>query len=331
MMDSNKERLFGIDQAKLIKMLDGFTDPQLKRVQDDVPNARGRTAREVRESLRKSVRRFYDELTSVSGGLVKSGREAVTLVFEALYLRHSGSSSYNAFDDVELPVFQGFLKAANEYSWGSASCAPGSISMMIAVAEARLEDDDSPGANGDEGTPAGGLNIGQLLHELEKIRSEPGSVERLRAELQNRLLAFVRKGTGHGQRLSDTLELMTDGDHYEFAINELRGMAFTAVYEEYKGTFFKRRDAMSRLEIGQDRIAHGVKSHLVDLTRVADLLVGFLHENPMEIPATLNPVLEGRGPEVPVLRVQTIAEQNADMTMPRNSPGDDEPRGCMIM
>ena len=303
-MKDHKDQLFGIDQAKLNQMLEKYSDAQLLRIRDHVPKARGRFAREVRDSLRKSVRRVYEELTNVPGGLVNSGREAVTLVYEALHLRHSRSSSFDTFDDVQLPVFQGLLKVADEYSWGGASCSPGSISMIVAVAEARLEDDGA----GDADHPTDGLqrslNLGQLLHALEQMTGDATQAERLRGELQHRLKLYAGQGGERETRLRNALELMTDGEHYEFAINELRGMIFTAVYEEFKGTFFRRRDEMRQMERMVDNLSDGVKSHLVDLSRVADLLVRVLRENP----TTLGAALEGRAPATPLLKVQSLAE-----------------------
>merc|ERR1712224_669995 len=43
--------------------------------------------------------------------------------------------------DVLVPLFQALFKAQNEYGWGSNSCAPGSISFVVAVLEGRLDVD----------------------------------------------------------------------------------------------------------------------------------------------------------------------------------------------
>ena len=37
------------------------------------------------------------------------------------------------------PLLQALLKAQNEYGWAGNSCAPGSISFVVAVLEGRLE------------------------------------------------------------------------------------------------------------------------------------------------------------------------------------------------
>ena len=41
--------------------------------------------------------------------------------------------------DVLVPLFQALFKAQNEYGWSSNSCAPGSVSFVVAVLEGRLD------------------------------------------------------------------------------------------------------------------------------------------------------------------------------------------------
>lgn len=97
--------------------LDGTT---LGRIQGDVPNARNASPDEVRASIRSSVRRFYRDLNDVPSGILRSGPEAISLVYRRLVLVEGLD-----LDDVRVIMFQAFLKAANEYSWGGPSCAPG--------------------------------------------------------------------------------------------------------------------------------------------------------------------------------------------------------------
>jgi hypothetical protein len=97
----------------------------------------------IRESLRLSFARFFGNLTErpVYGSPVPTGAAAVDLVYRALVCRFAGDpdSCFDLSEDVLVPLFQAVLKAHNEYGWAVNSCAPGSISFVVAVLEGRLE------------------------------------------------------------------------------------------------------------------------------------------------------------------------------------------------
>jgi len=145
------------------------------------------------------------------------------------------------------------------------------------------------------------LNFQQLLEMYDEKQATAADVETLLTECQNRLFSFVNpdyfvdsnfNSELNLNRLKMIMELITDGDHYEYAMNELRGVLFNTLHREFESEFNKRRKQYTAKDWADDAITTGMKSLLVDLCKMANIFVSVLKENPAQIPATLGTVIQ---------------------------------------
>jgi len=220
----------------------------------------------IRSSLRSSIVRFFSSLTErpVYGGLVTTGAAALDLVYKALICRFADhpASSFDVVEDVLEPLLQALLKAQNEYGWAMNSCAPGSISFVVAVLEGRL---DLAIAEEKKELPKkakGEDRYAELLAYLEGLERDlrdptPQNLEAIRAAAveiarsrpskkeettKTRTNRTQKKGGNEGTRThlskQETLRkildvIIVDPDAFDYAMNELRGLFFAELLVKY--------------------------------------------------------------------------------------------------
>jgi hypothetical protein len=252
----------------------------------------------IRASLRTSVKRFFTHLThaKVLGAAVDTGAAVLDLVYKALVCAFAKQKSglFDVLEDVLEPLFQALLKAENEYGLGARSCAPGSISFVLAVLEGRLDLD--AGANlaqarlarrleqsaqaSADGIPKPSAGLPSYRKALEDalLDPTPQGLEALRLEA-------VRRCVGAGAALEEILSIITaEPDAFDYARNELRGVFFSQLVVEFDGTlsdtFYgemdRRRSRSHRpsdvLEyVEPEYISDDMSALLDDLARVADV------------------------------------------------------------
>jgi len=163
--------------------------------------------------------------------------------------------------------------------------------MVLDVLTVRLGDEQTSVPT----TRVAGMNFQQLLELFDKKQASGVDVEVLVAECQSRLLSFVNLygciDMENVKRLEEIQELITDGDHYEYAMNELRGILFNQLHQEFSAEFNKRRAQYTDQDWRDDVITTGMKNLLVDLCKMANIFVKVLKENPIQIPNTLGTVI----------------------------------------
>jgi len=183
------------------------SQPKKESISDPEEEPLEAALEKIRGSLRRSIKRFFSGLTErpVHGALVRTGAKALDLVFKALVCRFVGDQT-NRFDiveDVFVPLFQALLKAQNEYGWERNSCAPGSISFVVAVLEGRLDTPafsvessqaGAPAEPGQRALQAGTQSLGDFRRNLLEAFREPTpqDLEAIRAEAVQTCV----KGTG---------------------------------------------------------------------------------------------------------------------------------------
>jgi hypothetical protein len=255
---------------------------------------------EIRGSLRASIGRFFSSLTErpVQGALVRTGAKAVDLVYRALVCAFAESDGFDIIDDVLLPLFQALLKAHNEYGWSSNSCAPGSISFVVAVLEGRLDLDETanPLAIAMKKKTQKNAKARDSFAELTKYRKgledalfepTPKNLEAIRAEAMQRCAGKVAAGSRPPRAtLEEIFEIIiVEPDAFAYATNELRGFFFSQLTAEFdnllKDRFYgdmdpQRRARSHRPSDGADyrepeHISDAMGSLLDDLFGVADV------------------------------------------------------------
>jgi hypothetical protein len=256
---------------------------------------------QIRVSLSRSINRFFSSLTErpVYGGLVETGAKAVDLVYKALVCMFAGheSADIDIVDDVLVPLFQALLKAQNEYGWANNSCAPGSISFVVAVLEGRLdlEESSNPLVRLDASRQPAFLRLPRTLDAFARLTQyregleeaflapTPENLEAIRAEALRRCAGrpdFSRK------KLAAILEVIAgEPEAFAYALNELRGFFFSQLAAEYDTLLAQRfygamdrqrrarshRPADTRGYREPEYISPGMGSLLDDLSRLADV------------------------------------------------------------
>ena len=167
------------------------------------------------------------------------------------------SGLFDVLEDVLEPLFQALLKAENEYGLAARSCAPGSISFVLAVLEGRLDLD--AGANlaqarlarrleqsaqaSADGIPKTSAGLPSYRKALEDalLDPTPQGLEALRLEA-------VRRCVGAGAALEEILSIITaEPDAFDYARNEVRGVFFSQLLVEFDGALAEKfYDEMDR-------------------------------------------------------------------------------------
>jgi len=163
------------------------------------------------------------------------------------------AEGFDIVADVLVPLFQALFKAQNEYGWGSNSCAPGSISFVVAVLEGRLNLearkplDPIPQQDRLQHSPG---RLSDYREALEKTFAEPTppNLEALRREATQHLR---RGGQAPAEALEEILSVITDEpDAYGYAMNELRGVFFSQLTKDYDESlaneFYREMDRQRR-------------------------------------------------------------------------------------
>jgi len=219
-----------------------FADQQIEAAYEPLEAA----LEKIRGSLRRSIKRFFSGLTErpVHGALVRTGAKALDLVFKALVCRFVGDQT-NRFDiveDVFVPLFQALLKAQNEYGWERNSCAPGSISFVVAVLEGRLDTPAfsvessqaaAPAEPGQRALQAGTQSLGDFRRNLLEAFREPTpqDLEAIRAEA---VQTCVKEHGVPWERFAEILDvIVVEPESFQYAMNELRGIFFSQLMLKY--------------------------------------------------------------------------------------------------
>ena len=109
----------------------------------DVPSCGGMSVPELRESAARSLKRLLT-LSGVQGSVVRSGAEALSLVYTRLLLTLDENPSLELESDVVLPIVSALLENDNAYGRGHPSCTMGQISRIVNAA-GRIEVDGRRG------------------------------------------------------------------------------------------------------------------------------------------------------------------------------------------
>lgn len=108
-----------------------------------------------------------------------------------------------------------------------------------------------------------------------------------------RVEALTRLGETCGRdRLRDIYETIESGEHYEWAINQLRGAFFEALAEEYDHLLAKTLDRGAEHGGGEVQMGEATYDMLQQLGRVANLYTEVVTSPAEVIPQTLGPLLQ---------------------------------------
>ena len=128
-----------------------------------------------------------------------------------------------------------------------------------------------------------------LMGEIEYINDSAIEIFQLdKSVLLDNHYAIVFEGNPElfQEALEDLMEMITEGEHYDYAMNELRGILFNQLHKEFAAEFSKRRDEYTDREWKEDVITPSMKNLLIELGKMANIFVKVMKENPMQIPET---------------------------------------------
>lgn len=185
-----------------------------------------------------------------------------------------------------MPLFQAMLKAQNEYGWGRTSCAPGSISFVVATLEGRLDLESSGSAiSSDSREGLVSTNLADSRKKLEEAFREPTpqDLEAIRAEAVQLCVKEHGVPWESFEKILDVIVL--EPESFEYAMNELRGLFFSQLmlkYDDLLATRFymdmdrQRRSGSHRPSDGlryrdPEYISPLMEEALQDLYKVADV------------------------------------------------------------
>jgi len=177
---------------------------------------------------------------------------------------------------------------------------------MLDVLVPRLGDDN--GEKQQDSKDVSKMNLQQLIDFYED-QSGRGAVDALLVELEARLINYVicpiddrpffsQKPAAMDYKMDNVtmlqkiLNTIIDGDHYEYAMNELRGILFDQLLNEHITVFNKRRAEYTDKDWKEDAIKPGMRAFLIEVCKQAHILVNVLKENPGEIPKVLIGVVD---------------------------------------
>jgi hypothetical protein len=154
----------------------------------------------------------------------------VDLVYKALVCRFAENScSFDVVEDVLEPLLQALLKAQNEYGWAGNSCAPGSISFVVAVLEGRLElkAEAAPLKLTRAGKVDRFAELAAYAKNLERAMHEP-TLQYLEAIRAEAVRCRDVRGLPERQAFEEILNVIAaEPDAFDYAMNELRGIFFS--------------------------------------------------------------------------------------------------------
>merc|ERR1712232_708230 len=127
-----------------------------------------------------------------------------------------------------------------------------------------------------------------LRELLEKARDL--DQDAICAEAQQRLLDLQAQ-PGKIEELQNIYDLMTDGSHFHYALNELRGKFFEALLAEFAHLLAKNQLAAEG-DDGGDLVTQGMEKLLRELGGIADTLLKACAEDAANIPKVLGSVLQ---------------------------------------
>jgi len=274
-----------VSASSLVRYLDSMDESALARVQTDVPHASNMSPDGVRDSLRESVRRFFENLQQVAGAIIPCGGDAVALVYHRLLLE------LRDVEEATVSLFQTLLKAQNESGPNSPACGVGSIAFVVETLLGRVSLECE-----NQGTDDMPVDLHSYLDMLEKIRKAESEPDILQVEAVSRLIEKCDR-----QRLKEIYEAIEDGDYYNWAENELRGVFFDALRHEFGHLLAKlhfREDENLPLNEDNDGFEHGPRVHMLHgmrdllnvLVTIADLFMNAVTKPSEIIPDLLKPL-----------------------------------------
>ena len=254
----------------LRKKIEKLSGNEVQVLCDEIPDlARAHySVSDVRNMLLESFDRFVG-LKEVRGGLVKDGNEAMFLVYNAIMngggfdnsdngslgkeemvvegekneggAKEAHSDKTHKNEETEkkkteqeqgllLAIGRALLENASGYGIGHYSCSQGQITRLINILYGRVNVDNPSGGGGDKlQNPE---ELSSYLKLLQKIANQ--DLDILKSEAQARLLDY-----SDIDKLKKNFDNILMGDHYEFGLNELRGMFFKCLCQEFSHSLAK--------------------------------------------------------------------------------------------
>ncbi|CAD7961404.1 unnamed protein product [Amoebophrya sp. A120] len=266
-------------------------DLVVDRLTRTVPRAQGRSMAQIRESIRGAVDRFYTTLARTYGGMICTGPEALSVVYQYLVLHGQDDNSEMNHDDAVFLLCQQLLQSASEYGWDLPACGPGSIAMILTLLQARVNlaeasEDSAP-------LPADMQEFEKLLL-TQQIQDQSSVKEEARA----RLLEYCHRGDIQIKKIYDAIASGEEGS-CTWGVNSLRGLFFQALQAEFAHLFAKVVPEPD--EDGFAAMTTDAGQLLQTVTGIAETFTRTLTQEWTNVPELLEPFLdeqdEQSGPE----------------------------------
>lgn len=193
-----------------------LTDDDILRIQADHATTAGQSLAAIREAIGEACKRFYLDLGNFSFVGLKSGAEALGLVYSWI----ARSDPHEA----ALAVASGLLQSHSEYRWRANSCPQGSVSMVLQQLEGRLGEEEPISSGGNQDQSAIPDDVAAYHEEVKRIATESPQV--LHSEALARFMRIDKI------RATTIFEAIIMGEDLGWAECELRGSIFDALREE---------------------------------------------------------------------------------------------------
>merc|ERR1719263_426163 len=208
-----------------------------------------------------------------------------------------------------VPIAMGLSQCQHEYGWNSRSCTPGSLNIMLNLLLGRMDNietfyefyimQNNDGTSLTEDASASNVSAEidhpQYRKTLEQVLNHRNDLEHTRAEAMSRLtmtktmyetrvyvtgslecgdLEEVREEVAvqvlkYQAEIEEILDVMVMGEHYEVAVNRLRGLFFQQLLAESEGRLAKLRNAANGA--GRGVISEDLANYLTDLYAMAQI------------------------------------------------------------